>query len=389
MIPAQISFPASRARRVAAFVCAFGAFAIAACSSDPRSTLGSDDDLIGSEPGTIFDDTLDVGSDTTFVYETALAYDDVLELGRVSGYQRAMVIQISWEKASLDAGRTVDDASLRIMPDDVDGDVPARFYQLAEPYAEGDSVPSLDTLSVIIDPDTGSPNRTLVASTRENPLPPALVQQWIRGEIDRNAIAVVYPDDVNDRIATFKALQAGTDIPQLYVHFTDGTSRTYFTNADATFVRPTTTTSNLVISDGYVRRLYFRIPFDQLADRAAVHNARVRLYIVPGSTLGSDPNLIVFIPKSSDPTSADFLTGQNVTAISYQASADYVEFSMTNAVALTLDGTLEDTGVVVRYDAENSSLRQVQFYGSDAPANLRPRIHVTSSTPADFHPGTP
>jgi hypothetical protein len=62
---------------------------------------------------------------------------------------------------------------------------------------------------------------------------------------------------------------------------------------------------------------------------------------------------------------------------------------MTNAISLMLQGTLENNGIVVRFDAENSELRQVQFYGSSAADSLRPRVFVTSSTPADFHPEAP
>lgn len=392
MIPVHIRFLATRAGRGAAFALVLAALAIAACSSDPRSTLGSDDDLLGSGPGTIFDDTLDVSADTTYAYATALASDSVLELGRGfgpdKGYERAMVIQINWVGAASNTSKTVDSALLRLTADDVDGTFPARFYRLTEPYAEGDSLPTLDTLAVVVDPGNNSPNRTLQTVPRDYALPPALVQQWIRNETERTALAIVCTDST-ERVATFKSAQAAKDRPQVLVNFVGGASATYKTSGDATLVRPTNASSNLVISDGYVRRLYFRIPFDQLADRAAVHNARVRFYLVPGSELGSAPNLIVFIPASSDPTSKEFLSGQNVTTLAYQASADYVEFAMTNAIALTLEGTIADDGVVIRYDAENSSLRQVAFYGSNAPASLRPRLYITSSTPADFHPGTP
>ena len=389
MIPIHIRILATRAGRGAAFALVLSAFAIAACSSDPRNSLGSDNDLISSTPGVVFDDTLELLADTVYAYNTPIAADTVLEFGRVSGYQRSMVIQISFTGALLDAGKTVQSAVLRLTADDVDGTFPARFYQLAQTYAEGDSIPSLDTLAVIVDPETDSPNRTLQTVPREYPLPPALVQGWIQNPSERTALAILYTDDVNDRIATFKALQAVRDRPQILVNFVGGTSSIYRASGDATFVRPTTTTSNLVISDGYVRRIYFRIPFDQFENDAAVHNARVRLNLVAGSTLGSPPNLVVFIPASDDPNSAEFRSGQLVTAVSYLASADFLEFNMTNALALTLAGTLEDNGVVVRYDAENSSLRQVQFYGSNAPDSLRPRIFVTSSTPADFDPETP
>ena len=378
--------------RVCAYAALLAAFAMVACSSDPPSPLGSDNDLPSSTPGVVFDDTLDLDGDTVLVYHTALANDTVLEFGRPSAvppvpeYQRAMVLQIDWAGASNDAAKTVQSAVLRLTADDVDGAFPARFYQLSEPYAEGDSLPSLDTLAVIVDPTNGSADRTLQTLPREYPLPPALVQGWVRDEVDRNAIAILYPDDVNDRIATFKALEAARDRPQLIVQYVGGTSSIFRDNADATFVRPAANTSHLVISDGYVRRIHFKLPLDRLTDRSAVHSARVRLYIVPGSTLGTSPNLIVFIPKSSDPTSVDFTQGQLVTTVKYQASADYMEFTATNAIALMLQGTLDNNGFVVRYDAENSKLRQVEFYGSNAPDSLRPRLLITSSTPADFDP---
>lgn len=378
--------------RVRAYAALLATFAIVACSSDPPSPLGSDNDLPSSTPGVVFDDTLDLDGDTVLVYYTALANDTVLEFGRPSAvppvpeYQRAMVLQVDWAGASNDAAKTVLSAVLRLTADDVDGTFPARFYQLSEPYAEGDSLPSLDTLAVIVDPTNGSAERTLQTLPREYPLPPALVQGWVRDEADRNAIAILYPDDVTDRIATFKALEAARDRPQLIVQYVGGTSAIFRVNADASFVRPAANTSHLVISDGYVRRIHFNLPLDRLTDRSAVHSARVRLYIVPGSTLGTSPNLIVFIPKSSDPTSVDFTQGQLVTTVKYQASADYMEFTATNAIALMLQGTLDNNGFVVRYDAENTKLRQVEFYGSDAPDSLRPRLLITSSTPADFDP---
>jgi hypothetical protein len=384
MIPVQIRRWATRVGRVAAFVLVLAACAIAACSSDPLSELGSDNDLISSSPGVIVQDTLELFADTVLTYYTALAADTVLEFGRVSGYQRSMVIQNPFAESEEHSAKVVAEAFLRLTASEVEGTFPARFYRLSDTYVEGDSLPSLDTLAVIVDTDTGSPNRTLQAIPRDYPLPADLVQGWIRDEIERTSLAVIYTDDINDKARQNADSQKYR--PQIFVNFVGGTSATFRCSADATFVRPTTTTSNLVVSDGFVRRIHLRIPFDQLPERSAVHNARVRLYLVPGSTLGGNPNLVVFIPTSDDPTSTEFLSGQLVTATSFQASADYLEFAMTNAIALTLQGTLEDNGIVVRFDAENSELRQVQFYGSNAPDSLRPRIFITSSTPADFDP---
>ena len=385
MIPLHIRLGA-RAGRVAGFVVALAVVGIASCSSDPPSPLGSEDDLIGSTPGVIFGDTLEAYPDTVLQYYTCIAQDTELELGRESGYARAMVIQVSFGGAGADAGKVVDEAFLRITPSNLSGTIPARFYSLREPYAEGDSLPTLDTLSVLVDPDTGSPNRTMQTLPRDYPLDPALVQEWIRVDSLRTAIAIVYNDDVTDRTATFHSSEAPADGPTLQINFVGGTFSSYRVNADCTFMRATETTSNLVVSDGDVRRTYFRLPLDSLQAQSAIHNARVRLHLVPGSVLGDNSNLIVFIPTTDDVTSTGFLSGQLVTATSFTPLDDYIEFGMTNAINLMLQGTLVNNGVVVRFDAENSQLRQVQFYGSNAADSLRPRIFVTSSTPADFHP---
>jgi len=384
MIPAQIRSTAARARRGVVFAFALAACALAACSSDPSSTLGSDDDLIASRPGVISQDTLAVFADTVLSYNSVIGFGP-MDLGIVSGYERAMVLQFPFTIGRQDE---VVQAVLRLTPEEIDGSIPARFYQLTFPYEAGDSIPALDTLSVIPDPVTGAATRHLKVVPREYKLPPSLVEGWLRRTTDRNAIAVVYADPDTTAIATFFSGEADSsgNRPLIRVSFLNGDQQTYKIGADANFIRPTTSNANLTISDGFVRRVYFRIPIDQLPERSAVQNARVRLYLVPGSTLGSDPNLVVYVPTSADPASTDFLSGQNVTTVTYLPSSDYIEFAMTNAIALILNGTLEDTGVVIRYDAENSSLRQVQFYGSNAPANLRPRIFITSSTPADYHP---
>jgi len=54
--------------RAAVFFALFTAaawLALLSCSSDPTSTLGSDSDLLGSEPGAVYEDTIGVLDDTT------------------------------------------------------------------------------------------------------------------------------------------------------------------------------------------------------------------------------------------------------------------------------------------------------------------------------------
>jgi hypothetical protein len=368
-------------RRAAAFALLFLLAAFAACSSDPPSELGSDNDLLGSRPGNVFEDTLELASDTVLTYYSVINTSTVLDLGRAEGYDRAMVIQIKFPTAS---PVSVKSADLRLTALEVDS-ISARFYRLADTYIDGDSIPSLDTLGVIVDPETNSANRILVASDRFYALPPSLVQGWLDGSIEGTAIAVVY-NGSGDETATFRSVQADSARPQLSIVLSNNSPASYFASADADFVRATAATSNLVVSDGHVRRIYIRVPIDSLNQDAAIHNAHVRFHVVDGSVVGTNVNLIAYIPTSDDITNPDFLSGQLVTTRAVGTSAKYVDFPITNALALMLQGTLDDNGFVIRFDAENTSIRQVEFYGTSAPDSLRPRVYVTSSAKADFHP---
>jgi hypothetical protein len=218
------------------------------------------------------------------------------------------------------------------------------------------------------------------------PLPPELVQGWIRGDTTRTAIAIVYTDTVDDRIATFFSRENDTNKPQIRVNYVGGTQRTFNANADADFVRPTSPTSDLIISDGYVRRMYFRVHLDELAPESAVHTAHVLFHIVPGSIVGDNTTAVIYAPNSSDPTAQGFVSGQPVTTMPIFEDDETVEFRLTNAIFLTLQGTLPDNGFVMRMQFENTSVRQVEFYGNAAADTLRPRVFITSSTPATFDP---
>jgi hypothetical protein len=132
--------------------------------------------------------------------------------------------------------------------------------------------------------------------------------------------------------------------------------------------------------------VYFRVSLDEIPEGAAVHTARVRFHLVPGTVLGTATTLVVYIPNSADPTSADFESGQLVTEKVVAEGDETVEFTLTNAVFLTLQGTLPDNGFVIRFNGENTELRQVELYGTAAADTLRPRVFITSSTPAEFDP---
>jgi hypothetical protein len=355
------------------------------CSSDPASTLGSDSDLLGSEPGDVYQDTIGVFADTVYTFDTPIASDPALEVGRLEGYARTMLLQPGFSGLTdADKSRVVESASLRLVPGTVSGSFPVRFYRLSGSYTEGKGVAALDTVYAIVDPTTGSPNRLLESAQALHPLPPALVQGWLRGDSVRVAIAVVYTDAVNDRVATYPSKDAGDDSPLLQVNFVGGIQKSYAITHDATRYDPLASTSNLIVSDGQPRRVYLRANLDEVPDEAAVHTARIRLHIVPGSELGSGTTLVVYIPATTDSTSADFKGGQPVTEKDFTAGDETIEFTLTNAIFLTLQGSLDDNGFVIRFLNENTELRQVEFYGTAAVDSLRPRVFITSSTPAEF-----
>ncbi len=355
------------------------------CSSDPDGPVGSDMDLLGSRPGEVFQDTIAVHADTVFNYYSLIATNPTLQFGLSATHERAIILNFSFTGTATDVGRVVQSAEIRLVAKDITGSFPARFYRLRKPYAEGDSIPVLDTLAVIVDPETGSADRLLQSFPPTYKLPPELVQEWVRDEKTRTAIAIVYTDAGNERIASFNSRQASQDIPRLQIVYTDNVERSLPANADAEFVRPLAQTSNLVVSDGFVRRTYFRVRLDELADQSAVHTARAVFHLVPGSVVGTNTTVVMYAPNSDDPASSDFQSGQRVTEAGILEGDSTVEFKMTNAIFLTLQGTLQDNGFVIRMLYENTEVRQIEFYGSSAPDSLRPRMFITSSTPADFN----
>jgi hypothetical protein len=377
-----------RRRVLRAVLAAAVLYALGACSTDPDTSLGNEfiDDLLGTKPGVVFQDTIGVSGDTVVSFNSLLANVADLYVGREGGYTRAIVLRPDFSHTDGDENRTVGKASLRMRLKDGE-ELTVRFYRLAAPYTEGDSLASLDTLSVIIDPDSNRADRIMTFADAVHPLPKALVQGWIRGDSASNGIAVVYQDDGNERLAVFDASEkSGTDAdpPTIQVDFTDGSQSSYKVTNDATFVRASGTTPNLIVSDGFVRRVYFRVGLDELSPKSAVHRARIQLHVVPGSVSGTD-RIEIYIPDSDDPTSKSFRTGQPVTDAVITTDTDEVEFVVTNAVLSVLAGLLPDNGFAVRFVGENADVRYVEFYTS-ANDSLGPRAVTTSSTPADYHP---
>lgn len=381
----------ARAAVFATLLTAGAWLALLSCSSDPANSLGSDSDLLGSEPGAVYQDTIGVLADTVYAFDTPVAGDTDLEVGNDSLYTHTIVMQPGFTELKPDeVVRTVDKAELHFTTTNVSGNFPVRFYGMGagHTYTEGKAFTGLDTLTdanAILDPIDNTIDRNLEQATGLYPIPAALAQDWIRDSTKREAIAVVYHDNVNYRVTTIPAKEAGTGHPYLQVTYVGGIQRSYDITHDATAYHPNFTTSNLIVSDGYARRVYFRAQLDALAKDSAVHTATIRLHIVPGSIKGTTTSLILYIPDDTNPADADFKTGQRITEQAVDDTDTVLEFPMTNAIFLILQDKLKDNGFAIRFANENLELRQIELYGTDAPDSLRPQVFVTSSTPADFH----
>jgi hypothetical protein len=369
-----------------ALVAVLAALAIFSCSSDPASTLGSDSDLLGSEPGEVIQDTLDVLEDTTYAFNTPISVAAELELGMDSLYTRTMILQPSFSGlTTAQKNAAILHVDLRLPPVDVPGSFPVRFYEYGKRYEPGDDVDLENLGPAINDPDAGSIERIIEFADARHALDPALVKKWIDVDSTREAIVIVYQDTVNERLARFVSVENADSAATLQIEFA-GISPEKRLNIvyDATAYRPRYPTNNLIVSDGYTRRVYMRAALDSLASDANVHTARIRFHIVPGSIRGKNTTLLLYIPDSPDPTKADFKTGQRITEQPIVEGDEFIDFPLTNALFLILQGTLKDNGFAIRFKDETTTLRQVELYGTSAPDSLRPRVYATTSSPAVF-----
>jgi hypothetical protein len=270
---------------------------------------------------------------------------------------------------------------------------PRATSRRASRYVEGDTLSQLGPLTsadAIIDTLSGSINRNLEAATQVYPIPASLAQRWLRYPKSREAIAIVYTDASNQRVAGIPSSENATEHPYLLVNFTDGRSRSYLVANDCTLYSPRSMSSNLAVADGYARRLYLRAPLDSLATDSAVHTAHILFHVVPSSYYGTQADtssfsMVFYIPDSTDPQATAFKTGQRITEQTVRRDQKTVDFPMTNAIFLVLQKKLKNNGFAIRCADENTVPRQIEFYGSNAPDSLKPRFYITSSTPAVFH----
>jgi hypothetical protein len=376
--------------RLTAFVTLLAALTgVLSCGDSDDTPLGTEfvGDILGSTPGVVFEDSFGVSNDSSYVFYSLIDQQVYLEVGKQNGYDRASLMRVDFSSAGNDTLKTVSQAALRLdvieYVDYVDR-IRALFYQLGTEYNEGDSVAVLDTTTVIPDPDTGLDEREIALGTLSYPLPPELVQGWIRGDSVNNGIAVVYARDAGELLG-FDSSE-GTDKPSIQVFFEDGTQTNYVVTDDGIYTRPTETTDNLVLSDGYVRRIQFFIDLSEVDDSASVNEASVTFDIVPGSVFGIGPSVALYVPDSPDPNDPGFLTvAQLVTSGKIDESVGYLELPVTNVLLQILAGTVPDNGFVLKYSSENSEVRQAEFFNSSAAVDsLRPLVKIIYTTPAEF-----
>lgn len=391
----NVPFPAARNVRVALCVLLTG---LAACSADRDTPVGSEllDDGLGSRPGVVSVDTLLVSGDFVFRTNRLIEGSQRVTLGRDSLYEHAIVLRPDFSGAGIDTARTVEKAELRmVFKDDgnaLDDDLTVLFYELGREYSEGDTMSTLDTLGAILDPgDPQTPAddkflRQLTQAVARYEVPPALAQAWIRGDSASNGMAVVYQGSGEQKMR-FATRSDAEDPMQFIVTFVGGFSTNYPIGHDGTFTSERTTTPNHVVSDGVTRRLFMRADLSALSDSAAIHNARLRLHMVPGSVMPDGRILTLYVPDSIDPNDELFLSGVNVTATTATDSLASIDFAVTLTLLSTLQGIVDDNGFVVRFESEATELRRIEFYTSSAGVDsLRPKVFVTSSTPATFDP---
>ncbi len=362
--------------------------AVLACSDSDDTLLGSRfvDDLVSSRPGIVFEDSIPItAGDTSYTFYRPIDQQLWFEVGIQDDYERIAIVKSDFSEAEGDTLKTVTSATLRLTALEFYVEtINVLFYQLGTEYNEGDTLTTVDTTTAIPDPvNNDALVRFLSRGDLAYNLPADLVQEWIRGTTPHNGIAIVYAEDSSNELYGITSRNSEVNSPSILVNFSDGTSSNYEVTDDCTFVRPLSDTSNLVLSDGFVRRVSFPIDLSQVDDSAAVHSARVVFNLVPGSVFGTNLAVELYVPNSADPASEKFLTGVNIISMQIDEDAGVLELPLTNVLLLVLSGEIENNGFVMRFEDENSEARQTEFYTGSHP-DLHPKVYITYSTPAEF-----
>ena len=366
------------------------------CSSDPETPLGAsfvEDSLIQSQPGEVFQDTIAIGStDTTFIvnsfYANFVTIPNILVFGRADSFESWMLVRVDFTAAGEDTLKTVTGAQLTLPADPSiqSGSLGGLFYEMTQPFEEGDTLTSLSLATNPI-PDSSGVNvdRTLSIFPRTYTLPDTLVQKWIRGETPHNGIAIVLNDATTTLKMTF-ASRTNENNPFLKVFFSDGTEKTYPFIANGTFSKDLSSTTDLRLSDGDTWRIWLPVDLSAIADDALLHDARLVLHIVLGSPTEGGGTVELYAPEDSVIGSSGILTGTPIWAEELDPTENVVEFPIRNIIERFLADSTLNYGFVARYLPEGSSVRRIGFHSSAAVDSLSPLMRFTFSTPPTFPP---
>jgi len=358
------------------------------CSSDPDTPLGSEfieSGIIGSEPGEIRQDTLLVESgDASFVVSTYLFNTETLQLGRKDDVETWPVLRVDFSKAGDDTALVVRKATLRLLMTEATEALTAVFRELGTALVDADTLKGISLGDTIPD-EEGTAVRTMAFATASYTLPPALVQQWIRGERDHNGLAVVLDSPVDTTRLFFKATEQGEDNrPTLTVNFTNGDLSTYLMKADGTYAKELYSTENLLLSDGETRRVLIPVDLTAFDPNTLVHEARFEIHYVPDTMLGTDLSVALYAPASTDTTDPDVLSGTAVAAAVMDEDAGVLSFSIRNILSTLIAKGTDENALVLRYFNEGAAVRRAEFYGSGAADSLAPSFTFTYSKAPDF-----
>lgn len=365
----------------------------AGCSSDPDTSLGSvflDDGLIDSDPGKAYQDTIRITSgDVSYVTNSTITKAATMNIGRKNNIESAMMLRFDFSNPGNDTLRTVNRAvlTLRVTTSAQTDSLNARFYEFLSPFSENDTLSSLDISATAIPDSSGvSTDRIMRFFPSTYTLPTALVQDWIRGNLDHNGIAMV----LNDTTTT-KELLYGTRTntsslrPFLSVYFTDLTISSYNVRDDGTFLQDLAPpTTDLTLSDGPTRRIYVPVDLSSLPDSLLLHDARLVLRVVPNTWTGGDNAVQIYVPDSDVAGDPDNLTGGFVIGALLDPDAGQLELPVRSRIQTFLNDPAENRGFVLRFSLEGSAIRSILFYGTANPDNLKPFLDVTYSDPATF-----
>ncbi len=314
--------------------------------------------------------------------------NSTISIGLKSGYRSAIALKIDFSGAGEDTNRVVDRAFLRLRVTDVSqaDSLTARFYHFLSEYSEGDTLEALDIdPSPIPDSSLVNVDREMRFAISQYTLPPALVQAWIRGTEEHKGIAVLYEGSESGKQLAYGSRENSDNSlhPFMTVLFADGAQTNYPVTDDGTYVVSEVSTSNLIVSDGFIRRILVPVDISEIESDILIHDAKLILNLVPSSDLGSGFDVFLYSPNSGDPAAPDSRSGQGITTSFVNFVTGRVELSVRNILSLYITGERENTGFALRFVGEGSSIRQAEFYGS-ASDTLGPLLIVTASHPPVF-----